>query len=236
MQPIVEDLAVANRILAREGVVDAFGHVSARHPDDPDRYLLSRSRSPEIVSPGDIMEYRLDNTPIDQRDRSMYAERPIHGAIYQARPDVTAVIHNHSHAVIPFGVTRTPLRQIVHVAGGMGAEVSVWDIRDRFGDTDMLVTTQDQGHDLAAALGDASAVLMRGHGCVVASSTLKRAVLCAIYLEVNARLLIDSLRLSSEVRYMSAGEVRATSEMTAIPLVAERTWDYWRARANLDGI
>ncbi len=234
------DLAVANRILAREDVVDAFGHVSIRHPDNPERYFLSRSRSPEIVSRADLMEFTLDNDPIDQRDRPVYVERPIHGAIYEARPDVAAVVHNHSYAVIPFGVTTRPLQQILHVAGGIvgGANeaVPVWDIRDRFGDTNLLVTTQDQGRDLAACLGGRAAALMRGHGCVVAGPNLKRTVHLAIYLESNARLLLDTRLLGGEITLMSPGEVAATAEMNDLPLVAERTWDYWCARAALDGI
>ena len=155
-------------------------------PAIPERYYLSCSRSPGIVSRGDLMEYTLDNEPIDRRDRPMYAERPIHGAIYEARPDVMSVIHNHSHAVIPFGVVGRAMPQILHVAGGIAAgadgNVPVWDIRDRFGDTNLLVTTQDQGRDLAAALGDGAVALMRGHGCAVAAETLKRAVHLAIYL------------------------------------------------------
>lgn len=250
LDPHLWNLAVANRILGREDVVDAFGHVSIRHPENPERYFLSRSRSPEIVSRGDLMEFTLDNEPIDPRDRPMYAERPIHGAIYEARPDVMAVVHNHSLAVIPFGVTGTPLTQILHVAGGilgdgsaldagdddMPAEVPVWDIRENFGDTNLLVTTQDQGRDLAAALGRGNTALMRGHGCVVAAESLKRVVLLAIYLQVNARLLLDCHQLGGAITTLSPGEATATAEMTAMPLVAERTWDYWCARANLDGV
>jgi HCOMODA/2-hydroxy-3-carboxy-muconic semialdehyde decarboxylase len=230
------DLAAANRILAREGIVDALGHVSVRHPDDPARYILSRSRSPGIVSRADLMEFTLDNEPIDQRGRSMYAERPIHGGIYETRPDVMAVVHNHSFSVIPFGLTGVPLRPIIHMAGGIGASVPVWDIRDKFGDTNLLVVTREQGRDLAGALGDGSVALMRGHGCVVAAKTLKYAVLLAIYLEGNARILLDSTRLGGDVVALTPGEVGQTAAMTAMPLVAERTWNYWCARANLEGI
>jgi ribulose-5-phosphate 4-epimerase/fuculose-1-phosphate aldolase len=234
------DLAVANRILEREDVVDAFGHVSIRHPGNPERYFLSQSRSPGIVNRADLMEYTLDNAPLDQRDRPIYAERPIHGAIYESRPDVMAVIHNHSHAVIPFGVTGRPLHQILHVAGGItgdgGAEVPVWDIRTKFGDTNLLVTTQDQGRDLASFLDGGAVALMRGHGCVVAAETLKRAVHLAIYLQVNARLVLDCQLLGGDMITLSPGEVAATAEMTALPLVAERTWDYWCARADLEGV
>ena len=139
----LQDLVTANRILAHEGVVDAFGHVSFRHHGNPDRYWLSRSRAPELVVAEDLMEYILEGDPIDQQDRPMYTERPIHGGVYQARPDVQAVVHNHSMAVIPYGVTKTPLRPILHLAAIIGGQVPVWDIRDTFGDTNMLVTTMD---------------------------------------------------------------------------------------------
>ena len=235
LDAVLLDIAVANRILAREGVVDALGHVSMRHPERPDRYILSCSKSPEVVTRADLMEYTLEGEPIDQKGRSMYAERPIHGAIYEARPDVMAVVHNHSHAVIPFGVTGTPLRPIVHFGGGMGPEAPVWDIREKFGATDLLVVTMEQGRDLAACLGPGPAALMRGHGCVVAAESIKRVVLIAIYFQVNAALLLESLRLGP-VTYLSPGEVEKTGEMTAMPLLAERTWEYWSARANLDAV
>jgi len=233
---LIRDVAVANRILAREGVVDAFGHVSVRHPEQEKRYILSRSRSPELVTRSDLIEYEIDGTPADPAEtRSGYIERPIHGAIYEARPDVHAIVHNHSHAVIPFAVTATPLRPILHVAGGIGASIPVWDIRDGFGDTDLLVTTMEQGRDLAAKLGDVSVALMRGHGCVVAAPTLKQAVSTAIYLQVNAALLLDALKLG-RVTYLSPGEVEAAAAMTALPVPQERTWEYWSARADIDGI
>ena len=141
----LEDLVIANRILAHEGVVDGFGHVSLRHPERHDRFFMSRSRSPELVTRDDIMEFDLDCNPIDQRGRVMYGERAIHGAIFQTRPDVGSVVHNHAHEIIPYSVTKMPMRQVIHTAGGMGHEVPVWDIRDDFGDTDMLVRNLSQG-------------------------------------------------------------------------------------------
>jgi len=237
------DLAVANRILAREGIVDAFGHVSIRHPGNPDRYFLSRSRSPELVSRSDIIEYTLDNEPVREADRAAerkgYAERPIHGGIYEARADVMAVVHNHAHSVIPFGVTGVPMQQILHVAGGIADDsgtVPIWDIRDRFGDTNMLVTTQEQGLDLAKALGSGGAVLMRGHGATTAADTLIRAVHLAIYLSVNAELLLNTLRLGGTLKPMSPGESKLTGDMNSWPFVQARTWDNWKSRANLDGV
>jgi len=230
------DLSAASRMLAREGVVDAFGHVSIRHPENPDRYILSRSRSPELVSRSDLLEFTLDNKPVTPTEHRIFAERAIHGAVYQRRPDVMAVVHSHSPSVIPFSVTTVPLEQISHTAGGIPSPAPVWDIREKFGDTNMLVTTQDQGLDMASALGDGTVVLMRGHGSVTAADSLKRAVLLAIYFEVNAKLLLTTRMLSADYIVMSPGEQSATAEMTALPLVVERTWDYWLSRANLDGI
>jgi Ribulose-5-phosphate 4-epimerase and related epimerases and aldolases len=148
-----DELVTANRILAREGVVDAFGHVSIRHPHHPDRFCLSRARAPECIEVADIMEFALDGTPIEAGGRQPYAERYIHAGIYEARPDVQAVVHNHSPAVIPFGITGTPLRPVMHMCASMGTEVPVWDSRTRFGDTNLLVTALPMARDLAAALG-----------------------------------------------------------------------------------
>src|SRR5262245_44830363 len=166
LQTMLKDLVVANRILAHQNVVDAYGHVSMRHPDRPDRFFLSCSRSPELVTAEDILEFDLDCNPIDQRGRDIYIERPIHGAIYQTRPDVNSVIHNHSHDVIPFSISKSvALRPVAHIGAAIGASVPIWDIRAQFGDTNLLVTTMAQGRDLARALGKGPVVLMRGHGC-----------------------------------------------------------------------
>jgi ribulose-5-phosphate 4-epimerase/fuculose-1-phosphate aldolase len=227
----LEDLVIANRILAREGVVDGFGHVSMRHPDRPGRFFMSRSRSPELVTRDDIMEFDLDCNPIDQRGRVMYGERPIHGAIFQVRPDVNSVVHNHAHEIIPYSVTKAPMRQIIHTAGGMGREVPVWDIRDEFGDTDMLVRNLKQGLSLAKALGKNAAVLMRGHGCAVTGKTVRDAVRIAVYLTVNARLQTDAMRFG-DVTFLSDGETMATADMSATPLAADRVWEYWERRSG----
>ncbi len=151
---LFDELVTANRILAREGVVDAFGHVSIRHPGHPDRYCLSRARAPECIEPDDIMEFTLDGTAINADGRKPYAERFIHGAVYEARPDVRAVVHNHSPAVIPFAITGAPLRPVMHMCASMGGDIRVWDSRTSFGDTNLLVTAMPMARDLAAALGD----------------------------------------------------------------------------------
>jgi ribulose-5-phosphate 4-epimerase/fuculose-1-phosphate aldolase len=231
LQEQLEDLVIANRILAHEGVVDGFGHVSLRHPARPDRFFMSRSRSPELVTFADIMEFDLDCNPIDQRGRVMYGERPIHGAIYRARPDVGSVVHNHAHEIIPYSVTKSPIRQIIHTAGGIGKNVPVWDIRDDFGDTDMLVRNLEQGRSLAKALGDNAAVLMRGHGCTVTGKTVRDAVRIAVYLMVNARLQTEAMRFG-DVTFLSEGEIIATAEMAASPLAADRIWENWTHRCG----
>jgi HCOMODA/2-hydroxy-3-carboxy-muconic semialdehyde decarboxylase len=231
LEEYLEDLVIANRILAHEGVVDGFGHVSMRHPERADRFFMSRSRSPELVTRDDIMEFDLDCNPVDQRGRVMYGERAIHGAIFQARPDVGSVVHNHAHEVIPYSVTKTPMRQVIHTAGGMGAHVPVWDMREDFGDTDMLVRNLDQGRSLARTLGSNAAVLMRGHGCSVVGKTVRDAVRIAVYLMVNAKLQTESMRLG-EVTFLSEGEISATAEMSASPLASDRIWEYWTRRSG----
>jgi ribulose-5-phosphate 4-epimerase/fuculose-1-phosphate aldolase len=232
----LRDLALANRILAREGVVDTFGHVSIRHPQRRERYIMSRSRAPELVTVDDLMEFELDGTPVDARGRTPYSERFIHGAIYEARADVTSVIHNHSHAVIPYGITPVRLRPVLHVAAAIGEEIPVWDIAKKFGDTNMLVVNMEQGRDLAATLGGNRVALMRGHGCAVAGRTLREAVFTAVYLQVNAELQTRALMLSEDVRYLSPGEAAKAKEMTSQPIGLERAWEYWSMRADRAGI
>ena len=234
---LIADLVTANRILAHEGVVDGFGHVSLRDPDDAGRYLISVSRSPELVDEGDIVTLGLDGAPAGPSagdTRPLYIERPIHGAIYAARADVGCIVHNHSLSVIPFGVTGAPLRPVFHMASGIGDTVPVWDIRDRFGDTDMLVTTMDQGEDLARTLAGNSVALMRGHGCVVAGAGLRDTVMKAIYLQVNAALILAARPLG-DIRFLSDGEMARSwaTNTGANPL--KRAWDYWAARAGRAG-
>jgi ribulose-5-phosphate 4-epimerase/fuculose-1-phosphate aldolase len=232
----LRDLALANRILAHEGVVDAFGHISLRHPQRADRFFMSRSRSPELVTVADLMEFELDGTPLDAAGRTPYSERFIHGAIYEKRADVTSVIHNHSHEIIPYGITPVKLRPVLHVGAAIGDEVPVWDIRKKFGDTNMLVVNMEQGRDLAATLGANRVALMRGHGCAVAGKTLREAVFTAIYLQVNAKLQTEAMSLSEEVQYLSPGELARTKEMLSQQVGLDRAWEYWSMRANRTGI
>lgn len=236
MNEVLQELAIANRILAHEGVVDAFGHVSIRHPQRRERFFMSRSRAPELVTVDDLMEFELDGTPVEPRGRTPYSERFIHGAIYEARSDVTSVIHNHSHAIIPYGVTPVKLRPLLHVAASIGEEIPVWDIARKFGDTNMLVVNMDQGRDLAATLGQNRVALMRGHGCAVAGRTLREAVFSAVYLQVNATLQTQALLLSDEVKFLSPGEAAKAKEMTSQPVGLDRAWEYWKMRADRRGL
>ena len=149
-EALIQDLVIANRILAREEVVDAYGHVSVRHPDNPNRFLIARSLAPELVGPEDIVELDLDGQPVRDEGRSLYLERFIHAAIFAARPDVMAVVHAHAEDTLPFGIAQgTKLRPVIHSGSFIGTEVPVWDIADNFGDTNLLVTNMAQASDLA---------------------------------------------------------------------------------------
>ena len=227
----VRDLVIANRILANERVVDAYGHVSIRHPENAERYLLSRSRSPELVGPGDIMEFTLDGKPVGDDGRPPYLERFIHGAIYEARPDVQAVVHAHAEEVLPFTITTAPLRPVVHTASFIGARVPTWDIRDKFGDTNLLVVNMAQGRDLAKCLGGDRVALMRGHGFAGAGRSLAEAVRIAVYLPRNARVLLEALRLG-EVKGLSRGEIEAHAAFKPDEPSMWRAWEYWARRAG----
>jgi ribulose-5-phosphate 4-epimerase/fuculose-1-phosphate aldolase len=226
-------LVAANRILAHENVVDAFGHVSVRDPRNAGRYVMARSRSPELVEHADLMEFTLDGTPVDARGRTAYGERMIHGAIYEARAAVHAVIHNHSYAVLPFTIAPQPLRPVIHTAAVIGAQVPVWDIRDDFGDTDMLVRRMDQGRSLARALGQNSCALMRGHGAVVVGGNVQEAVMTAYYLQVNAQVQLQAIGLGAP-KPLSAAEVAAAAETQLSPLALDRAWEYFCTRAGVE--
>jgi HCOMODA/2-hydroxy-3-carboxy-muconic semialdehyde decarboxylase len=226
----LDELVTANRILAREGVVDSFGHVSIRHPDRPERYLLSRARAPECIEIDDLMEFASDGTPIDPAGRKPYAERFIHGAVYDARPEVKAVVHHHSPSVIPFGVTGAPLSPVMHMCAGIGTRIPTWDSRTRFGDTNLLVTNAAMATDLAAALGQRPVILMRGHGCVVAGASLREVVFNSIYLQLNADLQMKA-RVLGDITFLSDGEVAAVLR-TRGSFTFERAWEYWCRRAG----
>src|SRR5438874_4119302 len=226
----LDDLVTANRILAREGVVDSFGHVSIRHPDRPDRYVLSRARAPECIEIDDLMEFALDSTPIAAAGRKPYTERFIHGAVYDARPEVTAVVHHHSPSVIPFGITGVALSPVLHMCAGIGARVPTWDSRAQFGDTNLLVTNAAMASDLAAALGPRPAILMRGHGCVVAGASLREVIFNSIYLQLNADPQMKAAALG-DVTFLTDGEIDAVLR-TRGSFTYERAWEFWCRRAG----
>jgi ribulose-5-phosphate 4-epimerase/fuculose-1-phosphate aldolase len=222
-------LAVANRILAHEGVIDAFGHVSIRHPDDPGRYFLSRSRSPELVEPGDILEFDLDSRPIDPPIVQLYAERVIHGEILKARPDVVAVCHHHAPAVMPFCISGDPIVPVFHLGAAMGALAPFWDSRDEFGDTNLLVVKPAEGASLARALGKHSIVLMRRHGATVVGASLRELVFRAIYSCDNARYLSEAKRLGN-FSPLTPGEIEMAQAIYQLPTAQSRAWEYWQTR------
>ena len=235
VQHAIRELVLANRILAREDVIDDFGHVSLRHPTDPGRYLLSRSRSPVAVTADDIMEFALDGTPTDQRGRRMYSERAIHGTIYMARPELKAVIHHHARPVIPFTVTKLALKPVFHMGSVMGATVPTWDSQDEFGDTNMLVDDLPRGHSLARALGPHRSVLLARHGACNVGHSLRAAVFTAVYMKDNAAMILASLP-HGPVSYLTPGEVEKTAAMLLSDMPLARAWDYWLTRAGFGGV
>jgi HCOMODA/2-hydroxy-3-carboxy-muconic semialdehyde decarboxylase len=227
---LIADLVAASRILADQGVVDGFGHVSMRHPADPGRYLLSRNMAPALVGAADIQQYDLESNPVDPQGRRSFLERFIHGEVYKARPDVGAVIHSHSPSVVPFGISTHGLRPVYHMSGFLAAGAPNWDIRDAAGGpSNMLVTSGALGASLAARLGASPVALMRGHGNVVVGASLKICVYRAIYTEVNARLQLQALGLGGPLTYLTPeeGAMADTTIMTQI----DRPWQLWRKRA-----
>jgi ribulose-5-phosphate 4-epimerase/fuculose-1-phosphate aldolase len=227
----IADLVLANHILADQRVVDGFGHISVRSAKNPNHYFISRSRAPELVTADDIMEYDLDDHPIDARGRSSYLERFIHSEIYQARPDVQAVVHSHSAAVIPFSVSDVPLRPISHMAGFLGRQVAVFEIREAGGnETDMLIRNKPLGAALAMKLGQGTVVLMRGHGDAVVGNSIKTAVLHAIYTDLNARLQAEAMRLGGKITYLNEVEAAKIGELNDQQV--DRPWEIWAQQAR----
>jgi ribulose-5-phosphate 4-epimerase/fuculose-1-phosphate aldolase len=231
---LIDELAVANRILGHEGVIDAFGHVSVRHPADPGRYLLSRSRSPLLVEPDDILEYTLDSEPVKPPTARLYSERVIHGCIYQARSDVMAVCHHHAAAVMPFCVAGKPIMPVFHVGAAIGGEIPFWDQHDEFGDTDLLVAKPEEGRSLARALGPHSVVLMRRHGATVVGAGLRELVSRSIFLCQNAEYQLRALALGAP-QPLHPGEIKLAGAINVKTTAAERTWEYWSVRLKAGG-
>jgi HCOMODA/2-hydroxy-3-carboxy-muconic semialdehyde decarboxylase len=231
---VLQDLVIANRILAREDVVDAYGHISLRHPDKPNHFFISRSLAPELIERDDIVELGLDGQPVRDETRPLYLERFIHAAIFEARPDIQAVVHAHAEDTLPFGIAQaTPLRPVIHSGSFIGAHVPVWDIADQFGDTDLLVRNMDHGRDLARCLGNRNVALMRGHGFASAGRSLIEVVRLSVYLPRNARALMRAQQLGGDIKYLSEGEIGARAAGYR-PYAPEtwRAWEYWANKAG----
>lgn len=228
---LIADLVTANHILLDQGVVDAFGHVSVRHDKQADRFLLARNMAPGLVTAADILEFDLDGNPIAAQGRAVYLERFIHGEVYRARPDVNAVVHSHSPAVVPFGVAGgVSLRPVWHMSAFIGEGAPVFEIRGAAGDgSDLLIRNNALGVALARSLGPHNIVLMRGHGATIVGATLPQAVFRAVYAEINARLQAEALRLGP-VNYLTKEEARAAAATTEGQL--NRAWDFWRQRVE----
>jgi HCOMODA/2-hydroxy-3-carboxy-muconic semialdehyde decarboxylase len=223
------EIALASRMLANENVLDAFGHVSMRHPSDPTRYLLPRSRSPQLVEPGDIIEYTLDSEPVRPVKERQFAERVIHGCIYEARQDVMAVCHHHAPAVLPFCIAGVPIVPVFHLGAAGGETTPFWDQQDEFGDTNLLVRLPEEGRSLARALGDHPAVLMNRHGATVVGSDIRELVSRSIFMCQNAVYQLQAHSLG-KVDRLTPGEVKMAASLNALPNVSGRTWEYWTMR------
>lgn len=225
---VLEDLAAASRILTDQGVFDAAGHVSMRHPRDVERFLMSRSLAPALVTADDIMEFSLDCEACDARGRIPFIERFLHGEIYRKRPDVMAIAHGHCPSVIPFGLVATPMRATYHNAAFLAAGVPVFDIRDRFGATDIVISGSEKGAALAEALGDKSVVLLRAHGVVVVAPSLQAAVFRAVFTEISARVQLQAAVLGGPIAALDAEEGRKADAINLATV--GRSWELWKRR------
>ncbi len=225
---VIDDIVIGSRVLADFGVLDGFGHVSARHPTNLNHFLMARSLAPALVTADDIMEFDLDGNAVDPRGRSLFLERFIHSEIYRARPDVMSVVHTHSPGVIPFTVSQVALRPVFHNAAFLAAGAPVWDIRKEFGETNMLVSNAAIGKALAQTLGDKAVVLMRGHGDVTVGPSAKLAVFRAYYTDVNARLQSQAVALGGEVNYLTPQEGAKADAVNLV--VLDRIWNLWKMR------
>jgi ribulose-5-phosphate 4-epimerase/fuculose-1-phosphate aldolase len=235
---VLEDLAAASRILVDQGVLDAAGHVSIRHPDSPDRFLMSRSLAPALVTADDIMEFSLECEPRDAgpstslgaSGRAPFIERYLHGGIYKKRPDVMAIAHGHSAAVIPFGLVTTPMRATYHNAAFLAAGVPVFDIREKFGATDIVISDADKGAALAEALGDKAVLLLRAHGFVAVAPSLQSAVFRAIFTEVSARVQLQAAALGGPIAALDEEEGRKADAINLATV--GRSWQLWKSRVS----
>ena len=227
LSSLLYDLAIANRVIAHEGVLDAFGHVSMRHPDNPNRYFLSRSRAPELVSPDDLIEYDLDSRPVRDPGVPQYSERVIHGEIYKARPDVMSVCHHHAPAFMPLLATSADYVPVFHLGSVGGVRPPFWDQHDEFGDTNMLVIKPEEGASLARALGEHNMVLMRRHGVTAVGANVKDCVFRCIYSTRNAEYQSQALAVGSAIASLSRGECDLAAKINTSTTGRTRAWEYW---------
>jgi ribulose-5-phosphate 4-epimerase/fuculose-1-phosphate aldolase len=231
---ILHELIVSTRILANENVLDAFGHVSVRHPRDPQRYFISRHQAPELAEVSDLVELDLDSEPIRSTDHRLYSERVIHGEIYKARPEVNAVCHHHAHAVLPYAISGRAIVPVFHLGAVIG-QVQFWDQRDEFGDTNMLVVKPAEGASLARALGPHWMVLMRRHGATVAGTSLRDLTFRTVFGCDNAKLQSQAIA-HGHVDSLSPGEIRLTSAHQLRPPSSNRAWNYWVRHVEKAGL
>jgi ribulose-5-phosphate 4-epimerase/fuculose-1-phosphate aldolase len=229
------ELALANRIVANEGVIDAFGHVSMRHPDNPNRYFLSRSRAPELVEPGDFIEYDLDSNPIWEPGLGQYSERVIHGEIYKARPDVNSVCHHHAPAFMPLLANGIDYVPVFHLGAVGGIKPPFWDQHDEFGDTNMLVVKPEEGASLAKCIGKGMMVLMRRHGVTAAGTSVKDCVFRTVFSTRNAAYQVQALAIGSNIASLSPGETELAGQVSSKTTGLTRSWEYWSVRVAKAG-
>jgi ribulose-5-phosphate 4-epimerase/fuculose-1-phosphate aldolase len=223
------EIAIANRVLANEGIIDAFGHISARNPNNPSRYFISRHRASELVEPSDILEMTLDSEPVMPTNLRLYSEMVIHGEIYKARPDVNSVCHHHAPSVLPFCATGVELVPVFHVGATIGEKVPFWDSRDEFGDTNLLVRTPEEGASHARALGPYFMVLLRRHGATLAGTSLRECVFRSIFSTRNAELQLRAMAIGTPAP-LSRGEAEKCAAHNLGPRGIERAWEYWVTR------
>jgi HCOMODA/2-hydroxy-3-carboxy-muconic semialdehyde decarboxylase len=228
------DLALANRIIAMEGVLDAFGHVTIRHPDNPERYLMSRTRAPELIEPDDVYEFTMDSEPVVDPKARMYGERVLHGEVFVARADVNAICHHHAGAVMPFCITGIELVPVYHQGAVMGETAPFWDSRDEFGETNQMVVTPEEGASHARALGPHWIVLLRRHGATVVGTNLKEMVFRSVYSARNAEFQAAAMA-AGRIDPLTPTETRLAGERNLQPNAVERAWEFWLKRLEREG-
>jgi len=235
MTEAFRELAMANRIVANEGVLDAFGHVSMRHPDNPKRYFLSRSRAPELVEPSDLIEYDLDSRPVRDAGATQYSERVIHGEIYKARPDVMSVCHHHAPAFMPLIATGADYLPVFHLGAVGGIRPPYWDQHDEFGDTNMLLIKPEEGASLARALGAHNLVLMRRHGVTAVGTSVRDCVFRCIFSARNAEFQARAMAIGT-IASLSRGEAELSGKISTSTTGLTRSWEYWSVRLGRAGL